>query len=65
MMICAYCNWNEIKADPVNRWDQGHNGQPLVAGRVCNECSTLVLLERLKRSKNDNDRFLIKQPEDL
>lgn len=40
---CAYCG-KKIEG-------YGHNGQPLVNGRVCDDCNKNVILTRLEQIK--------------
>jgi len=49
-MECANCK-AEITKNPHTRWEHGHNGVPLVEGRVCDECNVLVILKRLADAK--------------
>jgi len=49
-MKCAYCH-QDIQPEPRTGWDQGNNGEPLVEGRVCNNCNDLVLMERRRLMK--------------
>ena len=48
--ICAHCknaiDWH-MNADGTPYWTTGHNGQPLVDGRVCDTCNDLVIAERI------------------
>jgi hypothetical protein len=48
-MKCDNCH-TEIKPDPISGWDSGHNGQPLVDGRVCDDCNVKVIVRRLQNS---------------
>ena len=34
----------------------GHNAQPINDGRCCDDCNTLVIIERIKEMSNDNAR---------
>ena len=34
----------------------GHNAQPINNGRCCDDCNTLVIIERIKEMSNDNAR---------
>ena len=43
--FCANCD----KAVEIHgSWTSGHNGQPLVNGRVCDSCNGLVIAMRLR-----------------
>ena len=33
----------------------GHNGAPLVIGRVCDRCNLSVILERLRRAEQNKE----------
>ena len=33
-----------------------HNAQPINDGRCCDDCNTLVIIERIKEMSNDNAR---------
>ena len=46
-MDCSICK-NEIYTE------FGHNAQPINDGRCCDECNTLVIIERIKEMSNDN-----------
>lgn len=51
-MKCALCNeMIEIKKTPEGKvyWSSGHNGMPLVDGRVCDACNKKVVEERLSK----------------
>ena len=34
----------------------GHNAQPINDGRCCDDCNTLVIIERIKEMSNDTAR---------
>ena len=34
----------------------GHNAQPINDGRCCDDCNTLVIIERIKEMPNDTTR---------
>ena len=34
----------------------GNNAQPINDGRCCDDCNTLVIIERIKEMSNDNAR---------
>ena len=34
----------------------GHNAQPINDGICCDDCNTLVIIERIKEMSNDNAR---------
>ena len=38
-----------LEGERVMYWDEGHNGQPLVDGRVCDSCNELVIAYRIKK----------------
>ena len=44
---CARCD------NPIRGY--GHNGQPLVNGRVCDECNNAVVLERMRQAMGEDD----------
>lgn len=44
---CARCD------NPIRGY--GHNGQPLVNGRVCDECNNAVILERMRQAMGEDD----------
>jgi len=48
-MKCVLCNLP--LGDP-----HGNNAEPAATGRCCNECNTLVIIERIKEMSNDNKR---------
>jgi len=45
-MKCCWCHGEiePIKKDGKVVWDQGHNAQPLMEGRCCDDCNTLVVV---------------------
>ena len=45
-MNCSICN------EKIEGF--GNNAQPINNGRCCNECNTLVIIERIKEMSNDN-----------
>ena len=45
---CAMCH-QDIQPNAIG-WRKGHNGEPLVNGRVCDNCHPYVLEQRLKES---------------
>tara|TARA_X000001382_G_scaffold124432_1_gene108979 strand:- start:513 stop:710 length:198 start_codon:yes stop_codon:yes gene_type:complete len=54
--ICALCfgiidkhYYTNDDGERVMYWDEGHNGQPLVDGRVCDSCNELVIAYRIKK----------------
>lgn len=53
VLACARCQGDiEHKTDDngIVYWTQGHNGLPLVDGRVCDECNEVVIGMRLIQS---------------
>lgn len=48
-MKCKLCG-EEIKG-------YGNNGEPLVSGKVCNNCNWKVIQERIKQSRSNEDTF--------
>ena len=46
--ICSICNEN------IEGF--GHNAQPINDGRCCDDCNTLVIIERIKEMSNDTTR---------
>ena len=40
-MKCSICKYNDIGK-------YGHNAQPINNGRCCDDCNTLVIIERIK-----------------
>ena len=48
-MKCSICN-NKINGK------FGNNAQPINDGRCCDDCNTLVIIERIKEMSNDNAR---------
>ena len=48
-MNCSICG-NTIN----NKY--GNNAQPINDGRCCDDCNTLVIIERIKEMSNDNAR---------
>ena len=44
---CAMCH-QDIQPNAIG-WREGHNGEPLVDGRVCDNCHPYVLEQRLKK----------------
>ena len=51
-MKCALCGF-EIPTNIFSGWKEGNNGQPLVDGRVCDECDEKVIAERIRRVINE------------
>ena len=54
--ICDFCfgkieqkYMDNLDGERVMYWDSGHNGQPLVDGRVCDSCNELVVAYRIKK----------------
>lgn len=47
-MKCAYCH-QDIQPEIISGWNEGHNGSPLVEGRVCSTCNVIVVMERMKQ----------------
>ena len=54
--ICALCfgkiekkYMTNLEGERVMYWDEGHNGQPLVDGRVCDSCNELVIAYSKKK----------------
>lgn len=53
--ICDLCfgiidkHYCIVDGERVMFWDGGHNGQPLVDGRVCDSCNELVVAHRIKK----------------
>lgn len=48
--LCAMCACEiEKMVDPFTGavWDEGHNGRPIVDGRVCNTCNGIVIMQRI------------------
>ena len=48
-MKCSIC-----KEDMFDQF--GHNAQPINDGICCDDCNTLVIIERIKEMSNDNAR---------
>ena len=48
-MKCSIC-----KEDMFGKF--GHNAQPINDGICCDDCNTLVILERIREMSNDNAR---------
>ena len=48
-MNCSIC-----KENMVGKF--GHNAQPINDGKCCDDCNTLVIIERIKEMSNDNAR---------
>ena len=46
-MKCANCS-REIIPELIGGWDQGHNGVPLIDGRVCAAWNQVVIALRIK-----------------
>ena len=46
MMNCSICN------EKIEGF--GNNAQPINDGRCCDDCNTLVIIERIKEMSNDN-----------
>ena len=56
-MKCCICT-HEIEKCPTSGRDQGHNAQPVKAGRCCDECNSRVVLEkRLENVWAGKDRY--------
>ena len=47
-MKCSICN------EKIEGF--GNNAQQINNGRCCNDCNTLVIIERIKEMSNDNAR---------
>lgn len=48
-MNCCICRM-KIETEPLTGWKGGHNAQPIMDGRCCGECNTLVVIPlRLRR----------------
>ena len=47
-MNCSICN--------ENFEGFGNNARPINNGRCCDDCNTLVIIERIKEMSNDNAR---------
>jgi len=45
-MKCVICN-KDIKK--VGNWEYGNNALPIADGRCCDQCNTIVIIERFKR----------------
>ena len=59
VLACARCQGDiEHKTDDngIVYWTTGHNGLPLVDGRVCDECNNVVIAMRLIQAVR-YDRF--------
>ena len=59
VLACARCKGDiEHKTDDNGRvyWTTGHNGQPLVDGRVCDECNAVVIGMRLLQAHRSQYR---------
>ena len=50
--ICSICE-GKIGIEHGG-WDGGHNAQPINDGICCDDCNTLVIIERIKGMSNDN-----------
>tara|TARA_R100001244_G_scaffold61101_1_gene51346 strand:+ start:177 stop:428 length:252 start_codon:yes stop_codon:yes gene_type:complete len=62
-MKCANCS-REIIPEPISGWDQGHNGVPLIDGRVCTACNEFVIVLRIKALR-DRRRNTTEHPDYL
>ena len=49
-MNCSICN------EKIEGF--GNNAQPINDGRCCDDCNTLVIIERIKEMSNDNKRII-------
>lgn len=61
VLACARCQGDiEHKTDDNGEvyWTQGHNGFPLVDGRVCDECNKVVIGLRLVNAVRESRRRL-------
>lgn len=47
-MDCILCE-SKIIPDPISGWGEGHNAEPLAAGRCCDSCNNDVVGERIRR----------------
>ncbi len=56
-MDCVICNL-PIKENE-DGWAGGNNALPLADGRCCDECNTLVIIQRWMNLYEDDDRVLI------
>ena len=56
-MKCCICT-HEIEKCPISGWDQGHNAQPVKAGRCCDDCnSDTVLTRRMQNAMAGKDPY--------
>ena len=54
MMNCSICGLMIGKFSGSRGF--GHNAQPINDGICCDECNTLVIIERIKEMSNDTTR---------
>ena len=56
-MKCTICGL-EIKMDADEKWDGGHNAEPINEGRCCEKCNnTVVIPMRLRQFETRRKKF--------
>jgi hypothetical protein len=48
-MKCCICT-HEISVQPMTGWSGGHNAQPVMEGRCCDDCNNDTVLTRRMRN---------------